>query len=141
MDVMPSRPTVFLLSDSDRGLVPGGPALIGPDGERHEVPSKVYEVMRFVEAAMRAGYAVQVTPLRTELPIDEAADAIEMDRDELRLYASRGDIPFRSSEYVDWVELSDVLDLNTRVNAEREQTLQSIAEEEPWDDHGSTSER
>jgi hypothetical protein len=141
MDVMPSRPEVFLMANSDRRLMPGGPALIGPDGVRREIPPKVYEVMQFVEAAMLEGYAVQVTPLRSELPIDEAADAVEMDGDELRLYASRGDIPFRSSEYVDWVHLADVLALNARVNAEREQALQAFAEEEPWDDNGSTTDR
>lgn len=141
MDVMPSRPEVFLLADSDRQPVSQGPALIGSDGSRREIPPKAYEVMRFVEAALLKGYAVQVTPLRTELPIDEAADAIEMDRDELRLYVGRGDIPFRSSEYVDWVKLSDVLALNARVNAEREQALQALAEEEPWDDDGSSTDR
>jgi hypothetical protein len=141
MDVMPSRPEIFLLDESDRALVPGGPAVVGTDGVRREIPLKVYEVMRFVEAAMLKGYALQITPLRAELPIDEAADAIEMDREELRLYVGRGDIPFRSSEYVDWVKLSDVLALNARVNAEREQALRALAEEEPWDDDGSGTER
>jgi hypothetical protein len=134
MDVMPGRPEVFLLADTDRAIAPGGPALVGPDGTRREIPAKVYDVMRFVEAALLEGMAVQVTPLRTELPIDDAADAIEMDREELRLYVGRGDIPFRSSEYVDWVRLADVLELNARVRAEREQVLRALAEEEPWDD-------
>jgi hypothetical protein len=137
MDVMPSRPEVFLLDESELALVPDGPALVSPSGARHEIRPKVYEVMRFVEAAMHKGYALQITPLRTELPINEAADAIEMDREELRLYVRRGDIPFRSSKYVDRVELSDVLELNARVNSEREQALLVLAEEEPWDANGS----
>jgi hypothetical protein len=141
MDVMPSRPEIFLLADSDGRLVPGGPALVGPDGVRRDIPPKVYDVLRFVEAEMLKGYAVQVTPLRDELPIDEAAEAIEMDREELRLFAGRGDIPFRSDEYVDWVKLSDVLAFNARLNAERERALQTLAEEEPWDDGGSTTDR
>lgn len=138
---MPSRPEIFLLADTDRRLVAGGPALVGPDGVRRDIPPKVYDVLRFVEAAMLQGYAVQVTPLRDELPIDEAADAIEMDRDELRLFAGRGDVPFRSDEYVDWVKLSDVLAFNARLNADREQALQTLAEEESWDDGGSTTDR
>ncbi|MFG1626651.1 hypothetical protein [Kribbella sp. NPDC049227] len=120
MDAMPGRPEVFLLEDDERVVAPGGPALIGPHGERREIPAKVYDVLRFVEAALLQGLAVQVTPLRSELTIDEAADAIEMDRDELRLYASRGDLPIRSSEYGDRVRLADVLALNARVNAERD---------------------
>ena len=75
MDVMPSRPEIFLLADTDRRLVAGGPALVGPD------------------------------------------------RDELRLFAGRGDLPVRSDEYVDWVKLSDVLAFNARLNADREQAL------------------
>ncbi|WP_406046704.1 hypothetical protein [Kribbella sp. NBC_00889] len=130
MDAMPGRPEVFLLEDDERVVVPGGPTLVGPHGERREIPAKVYDVMRFVEAALLQGLAVQVTPLRSELTIDEAADAIEMDRDELRLYASRGDLPIRSSEYGDWVRLADVLALNARVNAEREQALQAMAEDD-----------
>jgi hypothetical protein len=136
MDVMPSRPEVFLLSDSDRQLSPSGPAIVGPDGERRDIPPKVYEILKFVEAALQQGFGVQITPLRQELPIDQAADAIEMPREELRFFVGRGDIPFRTTDYVDWVKLSDVLALNARVNAEREQMLQSFAEEEPWDDNG-----
>jgi hypothetical protein len=137
MDVMPGRPEVFLLGEAERRIVSGGPALVGADGDRREVPPRVYEVLRFVEAALRNGYAVQVTPLRTELPIDEAADAVEMDPDELRLHAGRGDIPFRSTQYVDWVQLADVLDLNSRVNAGRDQGLRELSAEEPWDDDSS----
>lgn len=98
------------------------------------MPPKAYDALRFVEAALREGFAVQITPLRTELPIDDAADAVDMDREELRLYASRGDLPFRSSQYVEWVQLADVLALSSRVDAERAQALQELAAEEPWDD-------
>lgn len=137
MDVMPSRPEIFLLADSERQLVPGGPALVGPDGIRREIPPRLYEVMRFVEAAMLKGYALQVTPLRHELPIEEAAAAIEMSPDELRQYVGRGEIPFRSSEYVDWVKLTDVLAFDARLTAQREAALQALAEEDPWDDDTS----
>jgi hypothetical protein len=134
MDVTPSRPEIFLLTDEDRNLVANGPALTDPGGARHDIPPKVHEAMAFVEAALREGYALQITPLRHELPIDEAADAVQMPRKELRLLVSQGEIPFRTSEYVDWVKLSDVLALSARLDAARDQMLQSFAEEEPWDD-------
>src|SRR4051794_25213299 len=73
---MPGQPQVVLLGNGDRRVVPGGPALVGADGIRRDLPPKVYEVLELVEAALLEGYAVQVTLLRTELPIDEAADAI-----------------------------------------------------------------
>jgi hypothetical protein len=46
---------------------------------------------------MRQGFAVQITALRHELPIDEAAGVIGMGTDELRTYAAQDAIPFRSS--------------------------------------------
>ncbi|MFI5707293.1 hypothetical protein [Kribbella sp. NPDC051620] len=134
MDVTPTRPKVFLLAEQDRNLVANGPALVDPSGARHDIPPKVHEAMAYVEAALREGYAVQITPLRQELPIDEAADAALMPRKELRLLVSQGEIPFRSSDYVDWVQLSDVLALSARLDAARDEMLQSFAEEESWDD-------
>jgi hypothetical protein len=53
--------------------------------------------MRFVEDAMRQGFAVQITALRHEPPIDQAAGVIGMGTDELRTYAAQYAIPFRSS--------------------------------------------
>jgi hypothetical protein len=134
MDVMPSRPEVFLLTDADRDLMADGPALVAPDGTRHDIPPKVYEVMKFVEEALRQGYALQITPRRHELPVDEAADAIEMSPDELRVYVAQGEIPFRSSEYVDWVRLADVLSFNRRLNKERRQVLDEMLSESVYDD-------
>lgn len=70
------------------------------------VPSQILEVLQFMQAVTDQWLAVQVTALRHELPIDEAADAISMSREELRLYVSRGELPFRSTEYVDLVMLA-----------------------------------
>lgn len=100
---------IYLLDGDERPAQPGGPAVIGPDGVREEIPPLVYQAVQHVLEAMRAGRAVKVVPLRTELPIDEAADAIAIGRDDLRKHVADGDIPFRSSEYVDWVQLADVI--------------------------------
>jgi hypothetical protein len=143
MDVTPSRPKVFLLTEDDRDLVANGPALTDQDGSRHDLPPKVHEVLKYVEEALRQGYALQITPLRQELPIDEAAAAIEMSSRELRVYVSEGEIPFRSSEYVDWVRLADVLAFNQRLNTERRQVLDEMLSESVYDDDddGPSSEQ
>jgi hypothetical protein len=138
MDVMPSRTEVFLLADDERDLVPGGPALVGADGSRQDIPPKVHEVMAYVEAALRQGYALQITPLRQEVPVDQAADAISMTRRQFRQHVGKGEIPFRTSEHVDWVRLSDVLTFDARLKAQREEALQALADEEPWDDDSAT---
>jgi hypothetical protein len=131
MDVTPTRPALFVLSDEDRDVEPGGPALTNAAGTRQDISPKAYEAMTYVNDAFNQGYAVQIVPLRRELPIDEAADALSMPRKELRILASRGDIPFRSSEYVDWVLLSDVIMLSRRLDGDREEMLRSFADEPP----------
>jgi hypothetical protein len=74
--------------------------------------------VQFVDAALAKGLAVQMRPLRHELPIDEAAGAIDMSRDELQHYVSKGGVPFRSTEYVDWVNLADVLAFDVPLQAQ-----------------------
>jgi hypothetical protein len=134
VEILPSQSEVFLLPAEDSRIVPSGPALIGRDGTRRDIPEKVAEAMEFVEAAMKSGFAVQITALRHELPIDEAAAAIEMSSRELRHYVAEGEMPFRSSEYVDWVRLADVLAFNKRLNAQRREALDEMLSESVYDD-------
>jgi hypothetical protein len=95
---------------------------------------EAFEAMQFVDAAMAKGFAVQITALRRELPIDEAAAAIGMPQHDLRSYVADGEIPFRSSEYVDWVRLADVLALNQRLKAQRREALDEMLSEPLWED-------
>ena len=134
MDVLPSQSEVFLQSEGERRLEPQASALIAPDGTRHDVPPEVFEAMRFVAAAMGQGFAVQVTAIRHELPIDEAAGVIGMAKDDLRAYAAEGAIPFRSSEYVDWVRLEDVLAFDRRLRKQRREALDAMLSESVYDD-------
>jgi hypothetical protein len=122
------------LDPDERQVAPGGPAVVGPDGVREELPAGVYRAVQHVIEAMRAGMAVKVTPLRPELPIDEAADAIGIGPDDLRTTVAGGAIPFRSTEYVDWVRLADVIAWDNKRREERSAALQEMLDEEPWDD-------
>jgi hypothetical protein len=67
---------IYLLDVDESRAVPGGPPVLGPDGVPRAIPTLVFDAVQHVLAAMRAGRAVKITPLRPELPIDEAADAI-----------------------------------------------------------------
>jgi hypothetical protein len=134
MERKPTRPQVFQLDEASRFLAPNGPALIGPDGTRHDIPPKVFEILRFVESVLAHNQAVKVTPLRPELPIDEAADAVDMPRDELRAYVAEGRIPFRSSQYLDWVKLADVVEFKARLKAESRVALDELLSEDLWDE-------
>ncbi|ONI73623.1 hypothetical protein BWI15_09285 [Kribbella sp. ALI-6-A] len=136
MKVLPSQSEVFLLSEQDRRLVLDGPAIIDAQGNRHEVPPKVVEALLFVETAMREGFAVQVTVLRHELPIREAAAAIDMAEDELRSYVASGEVPFRSDESVDWVQLEHVLAFKRRLKARQREILDQMMAESDYDAYG-----
>ncbi len=110
MDTEPDDARIYLLDESDRKVTGDGPAVVDAQGTRQEVPPMVFEAIEHVIGAFQSGYAVKVIPLRTELPIGEAADAIEIGEDDLRRSIADGEIPFRSSRYVDWVRLADVMD-------------------------------
>ncbi|GAB3824382.1 hypothetical protein [Kribbella italica] len=138
MEVLPSQSEVFLLSAAERNLVPAGPAIIDAEGNRYDVPPKVIEALRFVETALREGLAVQVTALRHELPIREAAAAIGMAEDELRSYAASGQLAFRSDESVDWVRLEDALAFKRALKARQRSILDQMLAESDYDaDPGS----
>jgi hypothetical protein len=130
---------IYLLDEDERTVSPGGPAVVGPDGRREEIPALVFEALQHVLAAMSAGQAVKITPLRPELPIDAAADAIGIGRDDLRKYVGEGAIPFRSTEYVDWVRLADVIEWDNRRRAERNRILDEFMGSEDPDDDGQPS--
>lgn len=125
---------IYLLEEDDPQAIPDGPAVIGPDGVREGIPPLVYRAVWHVVEAMRAGQAVKVVPLRPELPIDEAADAIGMGRDDLRKYVGAGEIGFRSTQYVDWVQLAEVIEWDNRRRAEQKAILDAYFAGDDEDD-------
>ncbi|MGH3464213.1 MAG: hypothetical protein ACRDP9_22320 [Kribbellaceae bacterium] len=134
MDTEPDDARIYLLDETDRKVTGDGPAVVDAHGTRHEVPPMVFEAIEHVIGAFQSGYAVKVIPLRTELPIGEAADAIEIGEDDLRRSIADGEIPFRSSRYVDWVRLADVMDFAQKRQAMREEGLQALLDQERWDE-------
>ena len=96
----------------------------------------MFKAVQHVIEAMRAGMAVKISPLRPELPIDEAADAIAMGRDDFRSYVADGAVSSRSTEYVDRVRLDEVIAWDNKRREERSAALQELLDEEPWDEPG-----
>ncbi len=137
MDGPTNSARIYLLEQGENVVVEGGPAIVGPDGVREDIPPLVFEAVRHVVEAMRAGMGVKVSPLRPELPVDEAAYAIGMHEDTFRKYVADGEVPFRSTEYVDWVKLADVIAFTQRHRERRREgmrQLRQLLEDEPSDD-------
>jgi hypothetical protein len=134
MDGPADSARIYLMSDDDRRVSPDGPAVVTPDGVRHDVPSFVCEAVMHVVEAMRAGMAVKVVPLRPELPIDEAAEAVGVRSSILRKYVANGSIPFRSSEHTDWVRLEDVIAWDAERTRMRGEGLEQMLNDGPWDE-------
>jgi len=140
-----NRARIYLPEGDENVAAAGGPAIVGPDGVREDIPPLVFEAVRHVAEAMRAGMGVKVSPLRPELPVDEAAYAIGMHEDTFRKHVAHGDIPFRSTEHVDWVKLADVITFSQRHRQRRSEgmrELRQLLEDEPLydiDDDSSDS--
>ncbi|WP_329475345.1 hypothetical protein OG555_26990 [Kribbella sp. NBC_01484] len=108
--------------------------MLSEDRAEHDLPPAGFAAMKFVEDAMRQGFAVQITALRHELPIDEAAGVVGMGADELRRYAAQDAIPVRASEYTDWVRFTDVLALDERLRVQRREALDAMLAESDYDE-------
>ncbi|TDO69340.1 hypothetical protein EV651_101380 [Kribbella sp. VKM Ac-2571] len=48
---------IYLLDEDDRSTAPDGPAVIGPDGQRDDIPPLVYRAIQHVLEAMRSAGA------------------------------------------------------------------------------------
>lgn len=118
---------VYLLDESERTVTPMGPALIGPDGVRHDIPTGVFEALEHVAEAMRRGQAVKVTPYRTELPVGEAAHAVGLPEDVLQKYVDNGTIAHRSTQHFDWVQLADVVAFKSERDEHRRRGMQELS--------------
>lgn len=83
------------------------PRLVRPDGHSVEVPESMFEVLRQVAAAMKAGLAVTVAPNRLLLSTQEAADLLRVARTTLVRLLETGAIPFEKPSRHRTVRLDD----------------------------------
>lgn len=127
---VPSQSEIFMISGEERRLVPDGPAIVDSAGGRRDVPPKALDALHYVETALREGYAVQVSLLRHELPIREAALAVDLPEEELRSQLPTGGAPMGPDDSDEWVQLDQVLQLQRRVRASRREAEYEAYEEE-----------
>ncbi|GAB3824386.1 hypothetical protein [Kribbella italica] len=129
MDV-PSQSEIFMISGDERRLVPDGPAIVDTAGHRRDVPPKALDALHYVETALREGYAVQVSLLRHELPLREAALAAELSEEQVRSALPASGVPLGPDDSDEWVQLDQVLQLQRRIRASRREAAIDAYEEE-----------
>ncbi|RMI09069.1 helix-turn-helix domain-containing protein [Cellulomonas triticagri] len=134
--VMP-EPDTTALSDVDAVLTVETHAyLVAPDGRRVELPSALFDVLSSVVRLMRQGKAVTVAPHDTVMTTQEAADFLGVSRPTVVKLLEDGVIPFTRPNRHRRVLLSDLVDYERRVRAERRVVLDALTRDGGLPDTG-----
>jgi excisionase family DNA binding protein len=108
-----------------------GAALVGPAGERLELPPEVFEILREVVEALAGGLAITIAPHQMILSTSEAADILGVSRPTLVRLLESGGIPFEQPGRHRRVRLADVLAYQERAARHRAAGLdQMVADAE-----------
>jgi excisionase family DNA binding protein len=95
--VRPAEPEMTAIKDLalviDRAEPTRRPALLGPDGEKIELPESVFRLLRLVLEHLRRGESVSIMHAAEELTTQQAADLLNVSRPYLVRLVDRGDIP------------------------------------------------
>lgn len=106
-------------------------ALVGPGGERLELPPEIFEILRDVVEALAQGLAITIAPHQMVLSTSEAADILGVSRPTLVRLLESGEIPFEQPVRHRRVRLADVLAYHERARRQRAAGLdQMVADAE-----------
>ncbi len=103
------------------------PYLLGPDGERIDIPDSAFEALRIIVEAMANGQPITLVPHDKELTSQEAADILHVSRPHLIKLLERGDLPFHRVGTHRRIRIDDVLAYRDRGDAERKEALDDVA--------------
>jgi excisionase family DNA binding protein len=117
-----------------------GPALLGPDGIRLELPAEAYRVLREVLEAMAQGLAVTVIPQHTMLTTQEAADMLGISRPTLVKLLDSDHLPYEQRGRHRRLRLVDVLEYQRATRTSRRKRLDALVRDaEEHDLYAATS--
>lgn len=125
----PQQRHTYYLSEDERILQPDGPALVGPDGERLELPIKAYEALQHVAQALYRGMGVTVDPRNKVLSFAEASDVLQLPVETLRAYSDEGRLPFHDADEVRGILLTDLLAFQEWFRRQRREWLDQMSQE------------
>jgi len=135
----PNRETVIRAASSEadrfdelRGQInatfggPQKPHLLGPDGERLELPDSAFEALKVIIDAMARGRSITLVPHDKELTSQEAADILHVSRPHLIKLLDRRELPFHRVGTHRRIKIEDVLAYRERRDAERDAALREL---------------
>jgi len=102
-------------------------ALIGPEGERIDLPPTVFQILEQVAELMARGDSVMIVPYGRELTTQQAANLLNMSRQFLVSLVDRGDIPATKTGRHRRLKIEDVLAYRTRRAKARRKALDRLA--------------
>ncbi len=102
-------------------------ALVSAEGERIELPGRMFVILRQIAETLAAGRGVTVVPRDTQLTTQEAADFLGISRPTLVKLLTEDKIPFTTVGRHRRVTLEDLLDYQARSQAERRAVLRQMA--------------
>jgi excisionase family DNA binding protein len=101
-------------------------ALVGPDGERVDLPDVVYQVLTDVVDAMKVGRAITVAPTSMKLTTQEAADLLGVSRPTLVKLLESGRIAYEQPGRHRRVRLVDLLAYQDAARVDRRAALDEL---------------
>ena len=117
------------IRELNRMLQLGAPALVGPDGERLELPEAVFRLLKDIVRNMQLGRAIALIPENQQLTTQRAADLLGVSRPHLVKLLESGELPYHRVGSHRRIYLKDLLAYQKRRDVERKAALDRIARE------------
>lgn len=116
--------------DSVRAETRGVAKLVTPEGEEHELPHSVYDVLvEVLHQVLVLGNTVKVMSVDAELTTQQAADLLNVSRPFLIKQLEKGDLEYRKVGTHRRIRLEDMLVYRNQRDAERRRLLDEITSE------------
>lgn len=115
-----------VFQETRHDCVPETVMLVGPGGERIELPESVAIALRQVVHQLARGRAVTVVPVNKELTTQEAADMLNVSRPYLVKLLDEGKIPFVKTGTHRRIQLEDLMAYKRIRDSERRHALDEL---------------
>ncbi len=105
------------------------PQLIGPEGQRLNLPLSVYKLLVRLVHELARGNAVTVVPIHAEMTTQQAADFLNVSRPFLVKLIESGEIPFHYVGTHRRIRFEDLLAYDRKRSEKRRAALAKMAQE------------